>query len=180
MEGIWLTKMDIKGLKIFDPTVNGDDRGFLVETFRQTNINKKFVQHNHSRSEKGVLRGLHFQSSPGQAKLVRCSRGKIFDVAVDLRKQSPTFSQWFGIILDDEKHRQLFIPEGFAHGFYVMSDIADVSYLLSTYYDAEKEKSIFWDDPDIGIIWPTGDKKVSYRDEKAPMLSEIKGGLDID
>jgi dTDP-4-dehydrorhamnose 3,5-epimerase len=170
----------IKGLKVFEPKVNGDERGFLVETFRQTNINKKFVQHNHSRSEKGVLRGLHFQSSPGQAKLVRCSRGKIFDVAVDLRKQSKTFGDWFGIILDDENHKQLFIPEGFAHGFYVMSDIADVSYLLSTYYNEEKEKSVFWNDPQIGIMWPSGDKKLSDRDIKAPKLFEIEGDLDID
>jgi dTDP-4-dehydrorhamnose 3,5-epimerase len=172
--------MDISGIKVFEPKTNLDDRGFLVETFRQTNINKKFVQHNHSRSEKGVLRGLHFQSAPGQAKLVRCSRGKIFDVAVDLRKTSKTFGQWFGIILDDEMHRQLYIPEGFAHGFYVMSDIADVSYLLSSYYIEDKEKSLAWDDKEIGILWPSGEKIISERDRKAPKLSEIKKELDID
>jgi dTDP-4-dehydrorhamnose 3,5-epimerase len=170
----------ISGLKVFEPRLNGDERGFLVETFRQTNINKRFVQHNHSRSKQGVLRGLHFQSSPGQAKLVRCSSGKIFDVAVDLRKMSNTFGKWFGIILDDQKHKQLYIPEGFAHGFYVMSDVADVSYLLSSYYDESKEKSLAWDDPEVGIIWPTGEKELSYRDSKAPSLSEIKSGLDID
>ena len=126
------TKLD--GVVLLEPTVHGDERGFMVETYRrdawaELGVDVEFVQHNHSRSSKGTLRGLHFQTEPGQAKLVRCPRGEIFDVAVDLRRGSPTYGQWEAHVLDDEKHRQLFVPVGFGHGFAVLSDVADVTYL---------------------------------------------------
>ena len=149
----------------------------MIETYRQDNIEGyKFVQHNHSRSSKGVVRGLHYQISPGQAKLVRCSRGQIFDVAVDLRKSSETFGEWRGFFIDDQNNQQVLIPEGFAHGFCVISEVADVSYLLSTYYDPDKEKSLKWDDPDIQIKWPIpkGEIKVSKRDINVPAFKDIQ------
>ncbi len=132
------TKLD--GVVLLEPVVHGDERGFLVETFsagawREAGVDCEFVQDNHSRSSEGILRGLHFQRSPGQAKLVRCMRGRIWDVAVDLRRDSPTFGQWEGHELDDEHHHQLFVPKGFAHGFCVLSEIADVHYKLSAPYD---------------------------------------------
>lgn len=164
-------------VKLLRPKVNKDNRGFLVETYREDSLKDyKFVQHNHSRSSKGVVRGLHYQASPGQAKLVRCSRGRIFDVAVDLRKESETFGLWRGFFIDDSNHQQVLIPEGFAHGFCVISDIADVSYLLSTYYDPSKEKSLKWDDEDININWPIPktDIDVSERDSSAPSFKSIK------
>lgn len=169
-------------VKVITPEVYQDDRGFLVETFRQENFEDySFVQHNHSRSSKGIVRGLHYQDVPGQAKLVRCARGKIFDVAVDLRQDSITFGEWRGFFIDDKNHQQVFIPEGFAHGFCVVSEYADVSYLLSTYYDPEKEKSLKWNDEKINITWPLADSqiKVSSRDKEAPTLREIKGELNF-
>ena len=139
------TKLD--GVVLIEPEVHGDARGFMVETFRtdtwaELGIAVDFVQHNHSRSSRGTLRGLHFQTEPGQAKLVRCPRGKIFDVAVDLRRDSPTFGQWEGYELDDEAPRQLFVPVGFGHGFAVLSEVADVTYLLSSDYDPLTEAGI--------------------------------------
>src|SRR5205085_11491443 len=131
------TKLD--GVVLLGPTVHGDERGFMVETYRRDlwaehEVEVEFVQHNHSRSSRGTLRGLHFQTEPGQAKLVRCSSGRIFDVAVDLRRDSPTFGQWEGHELDDRSHRQLLVPIGFGHGFAVLSDLADVDYRRSSYY----------------------------------------------
>jgi dTDP-4-dehydrorhamnose 3,5-epimerase len=140
-------------------------------------VDLDFVQHNHSRSVKGTLRGLHFQTSPGQAKLVRCMRGRIFDVAVDLRRGSPTFGRWEGYELDDERHRQLLVPVGFGHGFCVLSEVADVSYLLSSPYDPATEAGIAWDDPDVGVEWPVAEPLLSERDRSAPRLSEIAGEL---
>ena len=172
----------IDGLVLVAPTVHGDDRGFLVETYSArdwaaTGIDAEFVQDNHSRSAGGTLRGLHFQTEPGQAKLVRCQRGRIWDVAVDLRSDSPTFGKWEGYELDDVAHRQLFIPAGFAHGFVVLSDVADVLYKCSSYYDGSIERGIAWDDPDVGIEWPLDDPKVSERDATAPKLAEIRDSL---
>lgn len=172
----------IEGLVALEPEVHGDQRGFLVETYsagewRAAGIDCDFVQHNHSRSVRNTLRGLHFQTSPGQAKLVRCARGAIFDVAVDLRKDSPTFGRWEGHRLDDVTHRQLFVPVGFAHGFCVLSDYADVSYLISSPYDPETEAGIRWDDPDVGVEWPIADPLLSERDKTAPSLSEIRDRL---
>jgi dTDP-4-dehydrorhamnose 3,5-epimerase len=166
------------GTVLLEPVAHGDERGFLVETYRRDlwaehGVEAEFVQHNHSRSAKGALRGLHFQTEPGQAKLVRCARGQIFDVAVDLRRDSPTYAQWEGHLLDDEAHRQLFVPVGFAHGFAVLSEIADVTYLCSSTYDPATESGIAWDDPEVGVEWPVDDPLVSERDRGAPTLAEV-------
>ena len=174
------TKLD--GVFLLEPTAHGDERGFLVETFRadawrEAGVDCEFVQDNHSRSAKGILRGLHFQTSPGQAKLVRCARGRIWDVAVDLRRDSPTYRQWEGHELDDERHRQLFVPAGFAHGFCVLSEVADVNYKLSSLYDPATEAGIAWDDPDVGVEWPITDPQTSERDRTAPRLADIAGEL---
>jgi dTDP-4-dehydrorhamnose 3,5-epimerase len=168
----------LDGIVLLEPTVHGDERGFMVETWRRDlwakhGIDIEFVQHNHSRSAKGTLRGLHFQTEPGQAKLIRCPRGKIFDVAVDLRRDSPTYGQWEGQVLDDEAHRQLYVPVGFAHGFAVLSDVADVTYLCSSAYDPATESGIAWNDPDVGVEWPVEEPLLSERDSAAPPLAEI-------
>jgi dTDP-4-dehydrorhamnose 3,5-epimerase len=170
------TKLD--GLVLLEPAVHGDDRGFMVETYRhglwaEHGVEVEFVQHNHSRSSQGTLRGIHFQTEPGQAKLVRCPRGAILDVAVDLRRDSPTYGQWEGHVLDDQKHRQLFVPVGFGHGFAVLSDVADVTYLLSSEYDPLTESGIAWDDPDVGVDWQVEEPLLSERDKNAPRLSEV-------
>ena len=172
----------LEGLVAIEPEVFGDERGFLVETFsakawRELGVDVDFVQHNHSRSAQNTLRGLHFQTSPGQAKLVRCSAGKIFDVAVDLRRDSPTFGQWEGHELDDQAHRQLLVPIGFGHGFCVLSDEADFAYRLSSYYDPATEAGIAWDDPDVGVEWPISEPALSERDRTAPRLAEIADSL---
>jgi dTDP-4-dehydrorhamnose 3,5-epimerase len=174
------TRLD--GLVLIEPDVHGDDRGFLLETFRDEvwrdlGIDIRPVQENHSRSAQNTLRGLHFQTSPGQAKLVRCLRGRIWDVAVDLRRDSPTFGQWEGHELDDEVHRQFLVPMGFAHGFCVLSDVADVAYKLSSLYDPETEAGIVWDDPDVGVEWPISEPLLSERDKTASRLSEIADRL---
>jgi dTDP-4-dehydrorhamnose 3,5-epimerase len=170
------TKLD--GLVLLEPAVHGDSRGFMVESFSrdawaELGVDVEFVQHNHSRSSKGTLRGIHFQTEPGQAKLVRCPRGAILDVAVDLRRDSSTHGQWEAHVLDDDKHRQLFVPVGFGHGFAVLSDVADVSYLVSSLYDPLTEAGIAWDDPDVGIEWQVDHPLLSERDKSAPKLSEI-------
>ncbi len=170
------TKLD--GVILLEPEVHGDSRGFMVETYRrdawaELGIDVEFVQHNHSRSSEGTLRGLHFQTEPGQAKLVRCPRGKIFDVAVDLRRDSPTYGQWEGQVLDDVSHRQLFVPVGFGHGFAVLSEEADVAYLCSSVYDPKTESGIAWDDPDVGVEWPIAEPLLSKRDKSAPRLAEV-------
>ena len=174
------TRLD--GVALIEPEVHGDARGFMVETFRrdawaECGVGVDFVQHNHSRSARETLRGLHFQTEPGQAKLVRCPRGAIFDVAVDLRRDSPTYGQWEGQVLDDEKHRQLFVPAGFGHGFAVLSDIADVAYLLSSTYDPATESGIAWDDPDVAVEWPVETPLLSDRDKAAPRLAEVADTL---
>jgi dTDP-4-dehydrorhamnose 3,5-epimerase len=170
------TKLD--GVVLLEPVAHGDERGFFVETYRRDlwaehGVEAEFVQQNHSRSAGGTLRGLHFQTEPGQAKLVRCARGEIFDVAVDLRRDSLTYGQWEGHLLDDEAHRQLFVPVGFAHGFAVLSDVADVTYLCSSTYDPATESGIAWDDPEVGVEWPVGAPLVSARDRGAPTLAEV-------
>jgi dTDP-4-dehydrorhamnose 3,5-epimerase len=170
------TKLD--GLALIEPVVHGDSRGFMLESFAREEwaalgVDVEFVQQNHSRSSKGTLRGIHFQTSPGQAKLVRCARGQIVDVAVDLRRQSPTFGQWEAHVLDDEKHHQLFVPVGFGHGFAVLSEVADVTYQVSSLYDPATEKGIAWDDPEVGVDWQVADPLLSERDKTAPKLSEV-------
>lgn len=148
----------IPDILIIEPQVYGDERGFFLETFRENKfieagIVEKFVQENHSSSQKGVLRGLHYQIKQTQGKLVRAIAGEILDIAVDLRRSSPTFSQWVGIILSETNKRQLWIPKGFAHGFYVLSEQAEVTYKVTDYYAPEWERSILWDDPQLGIDW---------------------------
>ena len=172
----------LEGLALIEPQVFGDERGFFVETFsqdawRELGVSADFVQHNHSRSALGTLRGLHFQTSPGQAKLLRCPRGRIFDVAVDLRSDSPTYGKWEGYVLDDEKHHQLYVPVGFAHGFCVLSEVADVTYLVSSLYDPETEAGIRWDDPEVGVEWPIAKPLLSARDQEAPTLAEMADTL---
>jgi dTDP-4-dehydrorhamnose 3,5-epimerase len=167
---------ELDELALIEPTVHGDERGFLVETFRESalaelGIGVEFVQDNHSRSSGPVLRGIHMQR--GQAKLVRCPRGRIWDVAVDLRPDSPTYKQWEGHELDGELHRQLFVPPGFGHGFCLLSDEADVLYKLSTYYDPDLESGVAWDDAELAIEWPVSDPVLSERDRTAPTLAQL-------
>jgi dTDP-4-dehydrorhamnose 3,5-epimerase len=168
------TKLD--GLILLAPTVHGDDRGFFLESYRRDGlaalgVDVDFVQDNHSRSRRGIVRGMHYQ--PGQAKLVRCVRGAILDVVVDIRTGSPRFGQWEGVVLDDADHRQLYCPDGFAHGFCVLSDVADVTYKVSTYYDPGLESGFAFDDPDVAIDWPDRDTlTASDRDRTAPTLAE--------
>jgi len=174
------TKLD--GVVLVEPQVFGDERGFFVETFsrdawREMGVEVEFVQHNHSRSVKNTLRGIHFQTEPGQAKLIRCVRGEIIDVAVDLRRGSPTYGQWEAHVLDDSNHRQLFVPVGFGHGFAVLSDVADVAYQVSSYYDPATEAGIAWDDPEVGVDWQVAEPLLSERDKQAPRLAEIAAEL---
>lgn len=176
----------LAGVLHIEPAVHGDRRGFFVETFREerwreVGIDLAFVQDNQSRSKRGTLRGLHFQTSPGQAKLVRCARGSIFDVVVDLRRGSPTFGRWEGFALDDASMRQLFVPVGFAHGFCVTSEVADVVYKCSSYYDPATEAGIAWDDPAIGVAWPVDvEPLVSARDASAPRLADVVDALPFE
>ena len=168
----------IQGPILIEPKVHGDERGFFVETYRasltaEMGIHEQFVQDNHSRSRRGTLRGMHFQTTPGQAKLVRCARGSIFDVVVDLRRGSPTFGEWEGHELDDANLRQLYIPIGFAHGFCVLSEVADVVYKCSGYFDGATEAGIAYDDPEVGVRWPEGELIVSERDTRAPRLAAV-------
>ncbi len=155
-----VTPTAIPDVLIIEPKVFGDERGFFLESFNQkafneaTGLDVNFVQDNHSRSAQGVLRGLHYQVQKPQGKLVRVVRGAVFDVAVDIRKSSPTFGQWVGEVLSAENHKQLWVPPGFAHGFLVMSDSADFLYKTTDYYAPQHERCIAWDDPDVGIQWP--------------------------
>jgi dTDP-4-dehydrorhamnose 3,5-epimerase len=176
----------LPGLVLIEPTSHKDERGFFCETYRGEwhaelglGAQERFVQDNHSRSSRGVLRGMHFQIGDGIAKLVRCARGRIFDAAVDLRRGSPTYGRWFGAELDDESMRALFVPVGFAHGFCVISDVADVIYKQTGYYDPDLERGIAWNDPDVGIEWPLAAERltVSARDADAPPLRELADEL---
>jgi dTDP-4-dehydrorhamnose 3,5-epimerase len=172
----------IEGLVLIEPKVIPDDRGFFFETFRageyaELGVNADFVQDNHSRSVRGTVRALHFQLSPGQAKLIRAARGSIYDVAVDLRRASPTFGQYEAFELSDENALQIYVPVGFAHGFCVTSETADVVYKVSSYYEGATERGIAFDDPEIGIEWPVDEPLVSERDRKNPSLEEIAGEL---
>ncbi|MCK5071155.1 MAG: dTDP-4-dehydrorhamnose 3,5-epimerase [Desulfocapsa sp.] len=166
-----VTPLTIPDVLLIEPNVFGDERGFFMESFNQARWEEKaglqtvFVQDNHSRSSKGVLRGLHYQVQQPQGKLVRAVVGEIFDVAVDLRKQSSTFGQWVGAVLSAENKHQFWIPEGFAHGFVVMSDFAEVLYKASDYYAPEHERCIIWNDPELNIDWPLdGDPALSEKD----------------
>jgi dTDP-4-dehydrorhamnose 3,5-epimerase len=175
------TRTLLEGVLILEARVFGDERGFFMETFNQKAFDDAvgnavcFVQDNHSRSAKGVLRGLHYQLPPhAQGKLVRVAHGSVFDVAVDIRKGSPSYGQWFGVELNDRNHRQVWLPPGLAHGFLVTSDSADFVYKTTAYYAPEAERSIRWDDPAIAIAWPTLDRLpvLSARDAAAPFLAD--------
>jgi dTDP-4-dehydrorhamnose 3,5-epimerase len=176
----------LAGLVAFEPATHADERGLFCETYRrqwhaQAGIpeGEVFVQDNHSRSTHGVLRGMHFHVGSGVAKLVRCARGRIVDVAVDLRKGSPTYAQWEAVELDDQSMRELYVPVGFAHGFCVLSEVADVLYKQTAYYDPALERGIAWNDPDVSIQWPLPLDQliVSERDSQAPRLREIADEL---
>ncbi len=179
----------LAGLATIEPASFADERGFFCETYRaewnaQLGIaeHERFVQDNHSRSARGVLRGMHFQVGDGVAKLVRCARGRIVDVAVDLRRGSPTYGEWDAVELDDERMRELYVPVGFAHGFCVLSDVADVIYKQSAYYDPQLERGIAWNDPDVAIEWPLAQDEliVSERDASAPLLRELADELPFE
>jgi dTDP-4-dehydrorhamnose 3,5-epimerase len=174
----------LEGPVLLQPIVHGDERGFFLETYRRSSLAEfgivdEFVQDNHSRSSGGVVRGMHFQA--GMAKLVRCARGTIFDVLVDLRRGSPTFGQWEGAELSDANHHQLYCPDGFAHGFCVLSEVADVVYMISDYYDSAKDGGFAYDDPAVGIEWPAGiELTASARDSSAPTLAAIVDSLPFE
>ena len=169
----------IRGCVIIEPTVFGDERGFFLETFHaaryaeSAGINLPFVQDNHSRSSKGVLRGLHFQKTKPQGKLVRVVRGEVYDVAVDIRANSKTFGKWEAVILSEHNKLQFWVPPGFAHGFVVLSDIADFEYKCTDFYDSTDEGSILWSDPDLGIQWPVQNPIVSAKDAVAKQLADL-------
>lgn len=161
----------VDGPILFEPAVYGDERGFFAETFRAEWLpSETWVQDNHSRSRRDTVRGMHFQTAPGQAKLVRCARGRIWDVVVDIRPDSPTFGEWQGWELDDERLHALYVPIGFAHGFAVLSEVADVVYKCSSYFDPATESGFAYDDPSVGIVWPVDQPLVSERDRTAPPL----------
>lgn len=173
-----VVKTDIPDLLILEPTVFEDQRGFFMETFRQSwfddlGVDVDFVQHNHSASVKGVLRGLHYQRNSPQGKLVRAVAGEIFDVAVDIRAGSATYGRWFGVTLSAKNKRQLYVPPGFAHGFLVMSDSAECEYKCTDYYDPNDQGEILWSDPDLNIEWPCADPILSAKDSCAPLLKNL-------
>lgn len=173
------TATKLEGLKELAPRAFADARGFFLETYHrpryvELGVDCTFVQTNHSRSVLGTLRGLHYQRTPGQAKLISVMRGRIFDVAVDIRPESPTFGQWHGAYLDDQNHAQMFVPIGFAHGFCVVSEVADVVYQVSSVYDGATECSIRFNDPEIGVEWPLADPLVSERDATAESFAAFK------
>lgn len=172
----------IPDVLIIEPDVFGDERGFFMESWHQqkfadAGLNMKFVQDNHSRSSQGILRGLHYQVEHTQGKLVRVTQGQVFDVAVDVRRSSPTFGQWAGTELSDKNHRMFWVPEGFAHGFYVMSESADFQYKCTDFYAPEHEHCLRWDDPAIGIDWPLIDgqaPQLSGKDSEGLLLSNAQ------
>ena len=174
-----VVKTKLHNCVIIEPKVFGDERGFFLETFQAeryaalAGINLLFVQDNHSRSSKAVLRGLHYQKTKPQGKLVRVVRGEVYDVAVDIRQGSPTFGQWEGVILSEENKRQFWVPPGFAHGFLVLSDTADFEYKCTDYYDPSDEGSILWSDPDLDIPWPIANPVLSTKDESAKRLVDL-------
>jgi dTDP-4-dehydrorhamnose 3,5-epimerase len=175
------TKLSIPDVVLFEPKVFGDDRGFFFESFNNrvfeeaTGLKRNFVQDNHSRSAKNVLRGLHYQIQHPQGKLVRVTVGEVFDVAVDIRKSSPTFGKWAGAMLSAENKQMLWVPEGFAHGFVVLSDVAEFLYKTTDYWYPEHERSIIWNDPGIGIQWPiAGTPVLAAKDAAAKLLHDAE------
>ncbi len=174
----------LPGVLIIDPQVHGDARGFFVETYHarryaEHGLPSQFVQDNHSRSQRGVLRGLHYQLRQAQGKLVRVVAGEVFDVAVDVRRGSPTFGQWVGVTLSGENHRQFYVPPGFAHGFCTLSESADFLYKCTDYYDPSSEQGVRWNDPDIGIEWPELDYQLSDKDQGNRLLKDMGEDLPV-
>ncbi|AMR67622.1 dTDP-4-dehydrorhamnose 3,5-epimerase [Aquipseudomonas alcaligenes] len=172
----------LPGVLIIEPKAFGDHRGFFLETFqveryREHGIDLPFVQDNHSRSARGVLRGLHFQRTRPQGKLVSVSRGAVYDVAVDIDPQSATCGQFVGVELNDENHRQLWVPPGYAHGFCVLSEVADFQYKCTDYYQPEDEGGLLWNDPDVGIPWPVAEPQLSSKDQLNPRLRDLLSGV---
>ena len=172
----------LSGVLLITPAVFGDDRGFFMETYNAAKtadqgVPDVFVQDNHSRSSEGVLRGMHYQYPQWQGKLIRAISGEIFDVAVDIRQDSPTYGQWFGVFLNDENKQQLYVPPGFAHGFCVTSEIADVAYKCTSDYQPQQDVGIRWNDSDIGIDWPIEEPLLSEKDAKAPLLKDTEPRL---
>ena len=170
-----IVETHLPGVVVLEPKRVGDSRGFFLEIYREdvfkrAGITLNFVQDNHSRSARGVLRGLHYQLMQPQGKLVRVASGSVFDVAVDVRKGSPTFGEWFGTTLDDENIRMVYVPPGFAHGFVVLSETADFIYKCTDYYHPESEQGVLWNDPDIGIEWPITDVQLSDKDKNNMVL----------
>ena len=175
-----IVQTSLQDCVIIEPEVFGDERGFFLETFHTSRyadlagISLPFVQDNYSRSAKGVLRGLHFQKTKPQGKLISVVRGEVYDVAVDIRKGSSTFGQWVGVILSEENKKQLWVPPGFAHGFVVLSEIADFEYKCTDYYDPSDEGSILWNDPDLAIVWPVENPILSDKDLNANKLADLE------
>ena len=175
-----ITQTELPGVVIIEPKVFGDERGFFLETFQAerygalAGISARFVQDNHSRSRRGVLRGLHAQKQQPQGKLVRAARGEIFDVAADIDPRSPTFGRWVGVTLSDTNHRQLWIPPGYAHGFVVLSEIADFEYKCTDYYHPQSETGVIWNDPDLAIDWPIKEPTLSEKDKRLPTLASLR------
>ncbi len=176
-------RLEIPEIVLVEPKIFEDERGFFMETYKYSEfakfgIKEQFVQDNHSKSKKNVIRGLHYQKLPkAQAKLVRCIRGKIFDVAVDIRKNSPTYKKWVGQVLSSDNRRQLYIPVGFAHGFCVLSDEAEVVYKTSEEYSPENEGGIIWNDPEINIAWPIENPVISKNDSKNDLLKKVENNF---
>lgn len=173
-----ITATPLPGVLLVEPSVFGDERGFFLESYRadrlaEAGVTLPFVQDNHSRSRKGVLRGLHFQIKHPQGKLVRVTQGEVFDVAVDIRPGSPSFGKWYGAHLSAENHLELWVPPGFAHGFAVLTETADFLYKCTGYYRPDDEGGILWNDPDIGINWPLADPQLSAKDRAYPRLKDI-------
>jgi len=176
--------LTLSGLRLLEPRIFRDERGFFFESynsksFAKVGITCGFVQQNHSVSTQHTIRGMHYQSNPGQAKLVRVVSGKIYDVALDIRPESPTFGKWEGVYLDAESHQQFFVPVGFAHGFCVVSLEATVLYSVSSLYDPKAERELHWNDPDIAIKWPTSTPLISDRDKTAPSFSTFRKSLEL-
>jgi dTDP-4-dehydrorhamnose 3,5-epimerase len=175
-----ITLTELPGVVVIEPKVFGDERGFFLETFQAeryaalAGISLKFVQDNHSRSRRGVLRGLHAQKQQPQGKLVRAARGEIFDVAADIDPRSPTFGRWVGVTLSDTNHRQLWIPPGYAHGFVVLSEIADFEYKCTDYYHPQSETGVIWNDRDLAIDWPIAEPTLSEKDKRLPTLASLR------
>lgn len=174
-----VTSTALPGVLIIEPTVHGDERGFFLETYQQeryqnAGLTLPFVQDNHSRSRRGVLRGLHGQRQRPQGKLVRCARGEVYDVAVDINRNSATFGQYVGVTLSDQNGRQLWVPPGYLHGFVTLSETVDFEYKCTDYYDPSDEIGVIWNDPEIAIAWPIEDPQVSEKDSKLPQLRDFQ------